>query len=178
MSDQTPRTLATVGRLCRRARDAVTAVLARARHRIRCARTLDDQHGATTPAQIHSTGDRTMTRHASDHEPRPDATSVRHLRIGNDEWRAAATRARREGWGLAAVVRELVRAYGAGELNPTRRNSAGTPDRGGAPTRPGASGSEQTFDSRADEPVSGVAPTHPTTTTDPFAAPPRPGRRP
>lgn len=76
-------------------------------------------------APPHPTGDTTMTTPA----PRPPATpdpmiaagraptSNRHTRHADDDWRAAATRAAREGRKVSDVVRELVAAYGAGTLD-------------------------------------------------------------
>lgn len=63
----------------------------------------DDTTGDTMPA---TTG-RQATR---------EATSVRHVRVGDAAWREAATRAKREGRGVAEVVRALVTAYAAGDL--------------------------------------------------------------
>lgn len=63
----------------------------------------------------------------SDHDPdsspapRPAGSSrPRHIRHLDDDWRAAAARATREGYGVAELVRGLVAAYGAGEIDPTR----------------------------------------------------------
>lgn len=58
---------------------------------------------------------------STDTTPRPGGrTSVRHVRIPDDVWRTAAARAEREGHGVAELVRALVTAYAAGQLDAPR----------------------------------------------------------
>jgi hypothetical protein len=109
MSDQAPAR-ARPWQALRRALGAIGA---------RVARTLGRSLPAATVAPIHSTGDRTMTDHTTTTpaSSRDDRTAVRHLRFNVTDWRRAATRAARDGRGIAEVAGALVRAYGAGELD-------------------------------------------------------------
>lgn len=83
-------------------------------------RTLDDQQDPTTGPAIHSEETEPMsdqTTSSSSRRPDDDGTAVRHVRVGRQDWRDAAARAKREGRGIAKVVAAFVAAYAAGEID-------------------------------------------------------------
>lgn len=164
---------------------------ATARVLVRATRTLARSLPAATRRRSHSTGDRPVPHPDDTPTPRPprardtatrpaaadDRTSVRHVRIPDDAWRAAASRATREGYGVAELVRALVTAYGAGELEAPATASNRTDVRPLGADRTGVRPPPRASNGCSTDPASlAPAPARATTTThhDHAAQEPRP----